>query len=80
MTAHPAPRLYALCVAFIAGVVIAERAHPAPVVAIAAGLTAGGALLFAASRGRRGPVACAAVLAVGFALAGLRVASLDRAA
>ncbi|MGH2783683.1 MAG: ComEC/Rec2 family competence protein, partial [Actinomycetota bacterium] len=80
MSGHPAPRLFALCVAFIAGVLVAERAHPAPVAAIVAGLTAGTALLIAAPRGRRGPVACVAALAVGFTLAGLRVASLDRAA
>lgn len=77
---HPAPRLYALGVAFFAGVVAAERTHPAPAAAVAAGLIGTAALLVAGRRARRGLVAVAAALALGFTLAGLRVASLDRAA
>lgn len=80
MTAHPAPRLYALCVAFIAGVIVAERTHPSPAFAVAAGLVAGSALIGAAGRGHRGVTACLAALVLGFTLAGLRVASLDRGA
>ncbi len=77
---HPAPRLYVLAVAFVAGVIAAERLHPHPAAAVAVGLTAAGALIVAATRGHRGVIACAAALALGFTLAGLRIASLDRAA
>jgi competence protein ComEC len=78
--AHPAPRLYALAVAFVAGVVAAERLHPPAAAAIAAGLTGAVGLIVAAPRHRRGLVVCAAALALGFTLAGLRTASLDRGA
>lgn len=78
MSPHPAPRLYALAIAFVVGVVGAERIHAPPAVLVGCGIAGGVALV--AVRRHRGLIAITAALALGFCLAGLRIASLDRAA
>jgi competence protein ComEC len=77
---HPAPRLFAFAAAFATGVLLAEATHPAPAVAIAAGTIASVALILAARRPRRAVAVLIAGVLLGSALAGLRVASLDRSA
>ena len=78
---HPAPRLFALSAAFAAGVLIAEAAHPAPAVCVAAGCIGAVTALTGSRLARRpGLRVLAAALLLGVCLAGLRVASLDRSA
>jgi competence protein ComEC len=78
--AHPSVRLFALAGALSVGVLLAEAIHPAPALAVPIGAGAGLGLVAGARSRRAAAVALAAGLALGFTLAGLRLASLDRSA